>query len=847
MFRVFPIEGGKKYDKRYRGEAQADSRDIIRDDENIGVIAVKGAGTCILDFDFMSEDVRNFMNDIAEKGYLVVRTPSKGYHLYMKGIADVGAKAQLFFRSDNPEGKGHGGKKPAVDVQTYRNYCVGPTSALTGSGQGYENIGGYEILDAREASFNGLIMRICKKFGLWYRNSDTGLEINCGGDDDDGGSIIARTGRVEYVPLPEGSRNVGYMPQVMKKVGECKGDGMTDEETARVTERFFRKLIQDGPWPYGEGEFQEEVTDRMIPRCIERCREEGGRRRNGKDGNDDDHDDHDDDDDDDRAIPRDDGVGSGRYRRTNIVPEMWKITASRYFDGEGGTHREIPLPDRIEPPEVEEMVRDEGTGKWEWKPGTPTVDDYANAVMSVAPCLTIKGERKRHIYTLRNMVWEQADDYYMQKVQEMLGKGANPRLRDSIIGIMKGKRYCERDEFDAVPEVISLKNGFYDAKRRRMLTFAESVTHMSMTQFPRNYRADDEAGSGGSERYERALAVMFGGGGGNGNDAEKKKRQYLQFTGAGLTMRRYEGMRLCMMMHGTTNTGKSTITNITKRVIGDDKVSAVSMRMLNENSFAGAQMVRSHFNISSEQQKGMLANVQRFKEITSVDDAMFVEKKGQDGESVVPKCHMIFCSNEVMVPAEGDDDRAYYERILFFECDSEFERGDEIPNLGKDPDEADRVMMSFIRGLEEFIANGWRLSDPPDADDVRRRMLGRAHPMIQFIERQTLNKYEMTPQELELYKGVHRPTKDELRAVARAWMADEGFRNPPRDRDMDEYLETHGNFHIMKTRVKSDDGKGSENVTVWPNVCLKRWTGIGFSRIMELYPYLFHDKKNHVL
>ena len=126
-------------------------------------------------------------------------------------------------------------------------------------------------------------------------------------------------------------------------------------------------------------------------------------------------------------------------------------------------------------------------------------------------------------------------------------------------------------------------------------------------------------------------------------------------------------------------------------------------------------------------------------------------------------------------------------------------------------------------------------------------MLGRAHPMIQFIERQTLNKYEMTPQELELYKGVHRPTKDELRAVARAWMADEGFRNPPRDRDMDEYLETHGNFHIMKTRVKSDDGKGSENVTVWPNVCLKRWTGIGFSRIMELYPYLFHDKKNHVL
>ena len=106
------------------------------------------------------------------------------------------------------------------------------------------------------------------------------------------------------------------------------------------------------------------------------------------------------------AIPRDDGVGSGRYRRTNIVPEMWKITASRYFDGEGGTHREIPLPDRIEPPEVEELVRGRGNGKnGKWKPGTPTVDDYANAVMSVAPCLTIKGERKRHIYTFHNMVW----------------------------------------------------------------------------------------------------------------------------------------------------------------------------------------------------------------------------------------------------------------------------------------------------------------------------------------------------------------------------------------------------------------------------------------------------------
>ena len=59
-----------------------------------------------------------------------------------------------------------------------------------------------------------------------------------------------------------------------------------------MTERFFRKLIQERAmaW-YGEGEFREEVTDRMIPRCIERCREEGGRMRNGKDGNDDDHDD----------------------------------------------------------------------------------------------------------------------------------------------------------------------------------------------------------------------------------------------------------------------------------------------------------------------------------------------------------------------------------------------------------------------------------------------------------------------------------------------------------------------------------------------------------------------------
>ena len=111
----------------------------------------------------------------------------------------------------------------------------------------------------------------------------------------------------------------------------------------------------------------------------------------------------------------------------------------------------------------------------------------------------------------------------MQKVQEMLGKGANPRLRDSIIGIMKGKRYCERDEFDAVPEVISLKNGFYDAKRRRMLTFrGERHATCQLTQFPRNYRGkeDDEAGSGGSERYERALADMFGG---NGNEGREKE------------------------------------------------------------------------------------------------------------------------------------------------------------------------------------------------------------------------------------------------------------------------------------------------------------------------------------
>jgi len=147
----------KAADSRYKG-AETKLNQPIRDDENYGVIAIKGEGTCFFDFD-SKEMFRKFAEENIENGFMVIETPN-GWHIPIKGLTGDIKKVMLYEKLPNPE-------KQIIDVQGFEHYVIGYGSDVYDHKKkkrcSYENKGTEKIWDAKGKHFDDLIEWICKK------------------------------------------------------------------------------------------------------------------------------------------------------------------------------------------------------------------------------------------------------------------------------------------------------------------------------------------------------------------------------------------------------------------------------------------------------------------------------------------------------------------------------------------------------------------------------------------------------------------------------------------------------------------------------------------------------------
>jgi len=126
-FNCFPIP---KYPDSYANPKGADSRydssrtqpdQPINENENYGVIPVKGAGTLIIDLDH-KENYRAFAEENIENGRMVIESPN-GWHIPVKGLLGDIKKVMLYDYAIESQ-------KQIIEVQGYEHYVVGAGSDL---------------------------------------------------------------------------------------------------------------------------------------------------------------------------------------------------------------------------------------------------------------------------------------------------------------------------------------------------------------------------------------------------------------------------------------------------------------------------------------------------------------------------------------------------------------------------------------------------------------------------------------------------------------------------------------------------------------------------------------------
>jgi hypothetical protein len=164
-FNCFPIPTSQKVaDFRYKASKTVPNQ-IIKYEENYGILPTAGSGNCIVDLD-NKEHYRKFAEFMIKEGFLIVESPH-GWHMPVVDLGGAVSKIELFDYNIQP--------KKIVEIQGYDHYCVGAESMILDTDDReltYTNRGSDKIWSGSGRDFHDFVDTICQKLKVESRKKN---------------------------------------------------------------------------------------------------------------------------------------------------------------------------------------------------------------------------------------------------------------------------------------------------------------------------------------------------------------------------------------------------------------------------------------------------------------------------------------------------------------------------------------------------------------------------------------------------------------------------------------------------------------------------------------------------
>ena len=164
-FNCFPIPTSQKVaDFRYKASKTVPNQ-IIKYEENYGILPTAGSGNCIVDLD-NKEHYRKFAEFMIKEGFLIVESPH-GWHMPVVDLGGAVSKIELFDYNIQP--------KKIVEIQGYDHYCVGAESMIIDTDDReltYTNRGSDKIWSGSGRDFHDFVDTICQKLKVESRKKN---------------------------------------------------------------------------------------------------------------------------------------------------------------------------------------------------------------------------------------------------------------------------------------------------------------------------------------------------------------------------------------------------------------------------------------------------------------------------------------------------------------------------------------------------------------------------------------------------------------------------------------------------------------------------------------------------
>jgi P4 family phage/plasmid primase-like protien len=278
---------------------------------------------------------------------------------------------------------------------------------------------------------------------------------------------------------------------------------------------------------------------------------------------------------------------------------------------------------------------------------------------------------------------------------------------------------ADRKEFDSNIEWLSLQNGLINLRTGEFMP--HDPTLLTLVQLPIMYNPDADFSKYKISQFLNEILP----------DESDRNSVIDYFT---YCLWRDYPIHKALMMVGSGRNGKTTLSNMLIALLGQENVSAVSLRDLDTHRFMVAELYGKLANIGPDLKSKLLEDTGNFKALTGNDHTIQVEKKGRDPFKLRNFAKFIYVTNRI--PDTLDDTDAFFARWIIINFRLQFLDNANTHLLEEltTPEELSAFFNMLRANIPNILKNGIRQSDKTIAETYDKYMAS-ADPIRLFIER----------------------------------------------------------------------------------------------------------------
>lgn len=224
--------------------------------------------------------------------------------------------------------------------------------------------------------------------------------------------------------------------------------------------------------------------------------------------------------------------------------------------------------------------------------------------------------------------------------------------------------------------------------------------------------------------YKRFLDDVF-------RKDEATMKEFRKFLG--LCLSDIRTLKLCFFLYGPSNTGKSVVLNLLKRIVGADWCSSLSFTQMG-NEFALTQLMGKRLNLSGEVSGASNKRLDIFKSLTG-NDSITACFKGKDHFQFVNEALLVFACNDFPPVQTVTEFDSFLSRVVIFPFENVKARSEWIENL-EDVllEDAGAIIADAIKGLKRLDESDFQFKETPSMKAAKHEFVGRYNSFALFAE-----------------------------------------------------------------------------------------------------------------